>query len=255
MSDEYLNLNDELAKVAASKSVPVVTEQAEPTVESEPTTEPTEDEVLASEEPETEEAESEPAKHRSKAAEKRIAKLIKEREQLKGQLALLNNTKPVEIPTYNETDPNLPNPANYPDGENDLDYRLDVREYQRNEAKKTETFRTKLQEAMTTYPDLPDLIEADEAKTNATMISIIKDSSLSVELFYFLMSNPDISNKIAKLSPAMSAKELGKIEAKLEAKATTPTKTVPVKKPLPPPISPVKATKTTVVKQTKYTEY
>ncbi|MCI4436723.1 MAG: hypothetical protein JHC33_07960 [Ignisphaera sp.] len=272
MPTEYLDLNAELARVQAAKTAPEPTtdptpatnEEVETPVASEPTTEVLEvpevsdDETLVSDEivdPEP----TKPEDHRDRAAEKRIAKLIKEREQLKGKLSLYEQQ---QAPTY-ETSPepliidsNLPNPANYPDGEADLDYRLDVREYQREQVKKDQTFKEQIQSAFVKYPDLQGLIEADEAKTNPTMAQLIKESPVAVDLFHFLMANPDVSNKIAAMSPAQSAKEIGKIEVRLEekVKVTTPA---PVKKtPPPPPINPVKSsTSVAPSKQIKYTVY
>ena len=75
-------------------------------------------------------------------------------------------------------------------------------------------------------------------------------------MFHYLLANPDVSNKIAAMSPAQSAREIGKIEAKLEAKAQIKKVEPPVKKALPPPITPVKPSKTAnSVKQSKYTVY
>jgi len=268
MPSDYFDLDAEKAKVLAAKTAPepvpappappepvtsATNEEVETPVASEPTTEvaeiPTEgdiseDAVLASEEPVVD---SEPTKedHRDRAAEKRIAKLIKEREQLKGKLSLYEqqNQSPTTEAQFEPVaiDTNVPNPANYAEGADDLDYRLDLREYQREQIKKDQTFKEQIQTAFVKYPDLPGLIEADEAKTNPTMAQLIKESPVAVDLFHFLMSNPEMSNKIAAMSPAQSAREIGKIEAKLEDKAKV-TAPAPTKKTPPPaPISPIKS--------------
>lgn len=259
--------------------VPSVDDEEVQPVESEPTknvkiTENPDDEVdedtlLVSDESETP-SDPDPDKlksHRSKAAEKRIAKLVKEREQLKGQLALFQQVNQQQPVAQNPTlyDPSFPNPANYKDGENDLDYRLDVREYQRNKQKKDIEFKDAINNALDKYDDLADLIEADEAKASPVMIQIIKESPVSSDLFYYLMKNSEITNKIAEMSPTLAAKELGKIELKLETKAKLASKTDKsvVKEPaksnkqsLPAPINPVKSSNSNIkVKQSKYEVY
>jgi hypothetical protein len=281
MSGEIFDLNDQTKEQTSNDESVALEVQNE--VESDPTkpvtnevseSEPDEDAILANQEESEEadkddetksEAESDSAKHRSRAAEKRIAKLVKEREALRGQLALFQqqmtqgySQQEAYLPPA-ALDPSFPDPNKYPEGENDLDYKLDVREYQREQAKKDAEWKGKVKEAITKYPDLPELIEADEAKSNPTMVQLIKDSPVSVELFYHLMAHPEVSNKIADMSPAQSAREIGKIEARLEAekesKAKTTT-TAPVKKALPSPLSPVKPTKTAAIaKQADFSVY
>jgi len=277
MPTEYLDLNAELAKAQAAKTAPEVPATPDPTpatneevetpVASEPTTEVTEtpeselsDEEKALADDET--AASEPVKddHRDRAAEKRIAKLIKEREQLKGKLSLYeqqHQSTPEasqELPLIIDTD--VPNPANYVNGVDDLDYRLDLREYQREQVKKDQSFKEQIQSAFVKYPDLQGLIEADEAKTNPTMAALIKESPVAVDLFHFLMSNPDVSNKIAAMSPAQSAREIGKLEAKLEDKVKVTTPTPKKVTPPPAPINPVKSsTSVAPSNKLKYTVY
>lgn len=269
MSEDF-EMNTELSRIKEAGLNPGVPEEVQETVGSDPATEEvseddvSEDELLASDEDtEDEPTDSEPVKqegHRSKAAEKRIAKLVKEREQLKGQLALYQSQPQTQQPEYSPVqayDPNFPSPDNYPEGENDIDYRLDVREYQRAEIKKATEFQEKLKDSYNKYPDLPELIEADQSKTNATMVQLIKDSNVATDLFYYLMANPDISNKIAAMSPTASAREMGKIEMRLEEKVAVTKPTTPAKKLLPPPITPVKSTKAAVtsLKQSKYSVY
>ena len=126
MSSEYHNLGDKdkVEDVIEPSVVPEEVQNQE--TESDPVDEPEvseeEDAILASDElpeSEDEETESEPVKntHRSAAAEKRIAKLVKEREQLKGQLALYQQSQQgqEQVQPVIE-DLGLPNPENYPGG-------------------------------------------------------------------------------------------------------------------------------------------
>jgi len=285
MSSEYQDMSVILVKAKADKEAAQAAEVAEQArkaqeskeilksvvnepepVEPDTTTEEevSEDEALASDEETETQVEPEPTKQpRSKAAEKRIAKLVKEREQLKGQLALIQNNQQPSQPVQSQPidpvtiDPTFPNPANYRDGVNDLDYRLDIRDYQREQAKKDTNFKTAIKAAVEKYPDLPELIEEDASRTNATMAQMIKESPVSVDLFYYLMANPEVSNKIDDMTPTQSAKEIGKIEAKLEDKAKTATPSAKKAASLPAPITPIKSTKAagTSLKQTRYTVY
>jgi hypothetical protein len=275
MSNEYEDMNAVLAASKQAKETPVTTdtsvasEGVQDEVESDPTTQQVQSEeevdeeaALVADEDDTsaEQVESDPTTHRSKAAEKRIAKLVREREQLKGQLALYQaqpQTQQTNQQVAYVPDPNAPDPANYPAGVDDLDYRLDLREHQRAQIKKDQDFKAKIAEAIQKDPTLQELIAEDRAATNATMADLIKESDRGVELFSFLMANPDVSNKIAAMSPTQTAKEIGRIEAKLEekAKATSPTPSKKVVTP-PAPITPVKSSKTVTPKQTtRYTVY
>ena len=277
MSSEY----HELSEVMNKSKEPATTEpekSAEPEVQeavesdTTPTTPEVEEEVseeaalAESEEDTTTETPVEPesTQHRSKAAEKRIAKLIREREQLKGQLALYQQTtQPQEqVITQQEIDLNLPNPDNYALGTDDIDYRLDLREHQRNQLRKTQDFQARIAEAAKNDPELKEMMEEDVAThrtlpPNATTIELLKESPVSVELFRFLIANPDIANSISKMSPTQTAREIGKIEIKLEEKAkvtapSTTKKTVA----LPPPISPTKSSKAVTPKPSlKYSVY
>lgn len=281
MSSEILNLNDSDEVTNNEESV---ASEVQNEVESDPTkpvtpevseSEPDEDAILANQEESEEadseeetksEAESDPTKHRSRAAEKRIAKLVREREALRGQLALFQQQMAQGQYQQQEAyvpptvlDPNFPDPNNYPEGENDLDYKLDVREYQREQVKKDAEWKGKVKEAFTKYPDLPELIEADESKSNPTMVQLIKESPVAIDLFYHLMANPELSNKISAMSPAKSAREIGKLEAMLEEKAkpkAPAAPSTPKKAPLPPPITPVKPNKTAAIaKEADFTVY
>ena len=234
------NTMEQLSYSAVKANPEAYAETAEPKpVEPEPTPvveapvvevpeEETEDAALAAEEGAAEvppvtdpEASKEPKRDRS--AEKRIAKLVKEREQLKGQLDLV--LRQPQAPGTPQTpqpviDPEAPNPANYTD---ELDYKLDVRDYQRSKAKAEAEVVSKVQAAYDKYPDLADLVGGDESRSNATMTQIIKESAVFADLWHHLMSHPDEANRIAKLGPIQTAKEMGIIEHSLKVPVVSKT--------------------------------
>lgn len=69
-----------------------------------------------------------------------------------------------------------------------------------------------------------------------SMLEVILESEMGPEVAYHLAENVEVSEAIARMSPVAQAREIGRIEARLEAKA---------KAPPPPPVSkappPVKA--------------
>lgn len=239
----------------------------EPEVQAELETETTEDpdtlesEIAAADEEindelsdQSSDTESESAPHRSKAAEKRIKRLVAERNQLlqmlqsQQQLALRQSGQTQSVPQpepQQVVDPNAPNPANYT---NDVDYLVDVKFYQREQKVKLEQFQAKQAEMLKLHPEIPELVEESNAKlaqgirTNSPAIEqLIDESEQPVELWYYLLSHQDEAAQIATLSPLKAAKAVAKIEAQLQPQ-TQPTTT---KRQLPPPINPVRVSKAT----------
>jgi hypothetical protein len=212
--------------------------------------EKTDEEILAeSEASENEDPVSETDKHRSKAAEKRIARLIKKTHELEGQLSVYKQTnQPVyqpEIPEYQ--DPSFPNPANYPDGENDIDFKLDTREYQRSKQRAAEETAKKIQDAKAKYPDLEDLMEEHiNTPVSAVVIELLQNSDVFDASYHYLLANPDELAKLNRMTPLKAGKTFGLIEAKLMsdevAKTKKDTVEAPKKSTAPKPINPVKTT-------------
>jgi len=234
----------------------------------EPTGEELENQALAEEEPEEKPEPKKP--HRDLKAEARIAKLIKEREQLKGQLAAIRQSGHVPPPNAPiaqaaPVDPEAPNPANYPDGEKDIDYRVDVKFYQQEQRRKMESFERQKQEALMKHPDLPELLEMDSERVqsgiqtaNPTVFNLLMRSEVSGDLWHYLLANSDEAIRIAKMDPVSTAREIGKIEAKLMLPEPAQPAPAATKKPLPPPPKPVKTTKPNTVAGNKnfgFTEY
>lgn len=239
----------------------------------EPTAEEVENQALAEDDVE----EPKPTKpHRDLKAEARIAKLVKEREQLKGHLRALqeqtnrqaNPQQQQATPTANalphQIDPEAPNPANYPEGDKDIDYRVDVKFYAQNIQHKMVAFEKQKQEAIKKYSDLPELLAMDEERVqsgiptaNPTVVSLLTKSDIAGDLWHHLLSNPEEATRIARMDPVSTAREIGKLEAKLSMPEPPPAPVAP-KKALPAPITPVKTTKTNTVTGNKnfgFTEY
>ena len=66
------------------------------------------------------------------------------------------------------------------------------------------------------------------------MVEVTEDMDTGVDIRYHLGKNPDVADKIARMSPLAAARELGKIDAKLEYAKEQKGKTVS-SAPAPPP--------------------
>jgi hypothetical protein len=108
------------------------------------------------------------------------------------------------------------------------------REAERAEAERIESYHEREEEARNKYEDFEQVAYNPRLPITSVMAETIQASDIGPEVAYYLGSNPKEADRIARLSPFLQAKEIGKIEAKL---AENP----PVKKSssAPTPISPV----------------
>jgi len=95
--------------------------------------------------------------------------------------------------------------------------RTKAEEYSRQTLSKTEKMYA---EATTLSKDF-DRAAFDELPLTPTIAQAIIDSDIPAKIMVHLNSNPDEADRIARLSPARQAAEIGKMEAKL---ATSPAK-------------------------------
>jgi hypothetical protein len=171
-------------------------------------------------------------------------------------------TKPTDAPTL-PPDPNDPEPA----AEKYGDYvawqkdwmKWQIRQVKRQEAAAAvsaqrahaakaqhETFQSRVEAAKAEHADYEAVAFHKDLPVTVVMGDAIKDSELGASILYELGKNPDEAARIAKLSPVAQVRELGKIEARLEAakaaKADSseepPTKKLAISK-APAPIRPL----------------
>lgn len=83
------------------------------------------------------------------------------------------------------------------------------------------------------YEDFDDVVGDPSLPITEVMTMVIAESEIGADLAYWLGKNPNEAHRIAALPPVSVARELGKIEAKLQATPTAVTKA-------PPPITPAK---------------
>ena len=261
-SQGYEDMNTALtaAPVAETVETPEIPAPPETPVEVESTPEEVENAALAAEEtPETPEAapEADDHKQRNKAAEKRIADLIKQRSRLEGQVAALSQQRVIPPPPM--ADPMAPpDPKLYTD---EIDYKVDLKMWERDQKTKDEAFKAKQADAIVKHPDLPELIEADAARNaqgiptaNPTMVNLIKGSDIAGDLWHHLLAHPEMATRIARMDPINTALEIGMIKAQLTA-PPPPKPAEPKKAPLPPPLAPVKTGKSGGPPKSEFVEY
>lgn len=105
------------------------------------------------------------------------------------------------------------------------------------------------------YPDYGNLVFDKDLVLTQEMVDVIVLSDIAEDVLYYLGKNPDVSAAISELRPLLIAKEIGKLEMKLEAEKPKPNtsseeveekveKPAPVKRltKTPEPISPVHST-------------
>ena len=110
------------------------------------------------------------------------------------------------------------------------------RDRQKEQAQVVEAYSEREEKARDKYDDFEDVVYNPKLRITDVMAESIQSSENGPDLAYWLGSNPKEAERIARLSPILQAKEIGKIEVRL---ADNP----PVKKSTsaPTPISPVTA--------------
>lgn len=111
----------------------------------------------------------------------------------------------------------------------------------REQRSKTEReFRQRAEQALKDIPDFEDVIEAaGEVMISQAMGEAIQESPIGPRILYHLAKNATESARISALSASAAIREIGKLEARLEAEAIKPAPKAPEPSPTPEPIEPV----------------
>jgi hypothetical protein len=113
---------------------------------------------------------------------------------------------------------------------------LAQRDRQKEQAEIVEAYGEREEKARDKYDDYEDVVYNPKLRITDVMAETIQHSEIGPDLAYWLGSNPKEADRIARLSPIMQAREIGKIEVKL-----TDNPTVKKTTSAPTPISPVTA--------------
>jgi hypothetical protein len=91
-------------------------------------------------------------------------------------------------------------------------------------------------------PDFDDMVASSDVVVPDHVRDAIMDSENGAKLLYHLAENPEIAQKIAKLPPISALREIGKLEARFDAKPQETSAPV-AKSKAPEPIKPIRASK------------
>jgi hypothetical protein len=226
-------------------------------------TEPTEV-VEERSEPEIEKEQEEKPKANPKL-ERRFSEITKQREEarkeaqqerqareaLEARLAVLERQPAPQAPKVDEE----PQPSQFNDAfeyakalaEFTADQRIGEMRRQDAEAKQAqerqkviETWASKVQAAKASMPDFDDIVASSDVVVNDDIRDAILESDVGPQILYHLAENDDVAKRIAGLTPKQALREIGKLEARFEAKETKPEPTPITRSKAPAPIQPLR---------------
>ena len=226
-------------------------------------TEPTEE--VERSEPEIEEKEQEEKPKANPKLERRFSEITKQREEarkeaqqerqareaLEARLAALERQPAPQAPKVDEE----PQPSQFNDAfeyakalaEFTADKRIGEMRRQDAEAKEAverqkviETWASKVQQAKASLPDFDDIVASSSVVVNDDIRDAILESDVGPQILYHLAENDEIAEKIAGLNPKQALREIGKLEARFEAKETKSQAAPNVRSKAPAPIQPLR---------------
>jgi actin-related protein len=242
--------------LAESNSEPVAVEEAEPVAEEEQS-EPKEAEKEANQEGE---------RKQNPKLEKRFSEITKQREEarqeaqrerqarldLEQRLAALEQQKQPQQAVNVDQEPQ---PSQFADAfeyakalaEYSTEKALAERDRQVAQAKEQEaqqkiiqSWAQKVQEAKAELPDFDDLVASSDVVVNNAVRDAILESDVGPRILYHLAENNDLAKKIAGLSANAALREIGKLEARFEAKPEVKQTAPVVRSKAPAPIQPIR---------------
>jgi len=243
--------------LAESNSEPVAVEEAEPVAEEEQS-EPKEAEKEANQEGE---------RKQNPKLEKRFSEITKQREEARQEAqrerqarldleqrlaALEQNRQPEQQAVSIDQEPQ---PSQFSDAfeyakalaEYSTEKALAERDRQIAQAKEQEaqqkiiqSWAQKVQEAKAEMPDFDDMVASSDVVVNNAVRDAILESDVGPKILYHLAENNDLAKKIAGLSPNAALREIGKLEAKFEAKPEAEKIAPVVRSKAPTPIQPIR---------------
>jgi LysM repeat protein len=206
------------------------------------------------------------------AAEKRIAKLVAERNRereraafLEGQLAATKQAPATPAQPAVDAPPTPPDPSEHEGGEfgttfrqAELAYAADLGAWkvrqqlkadqeqatkatqEKTEQEKETALKAKLEEAEEEDPGVSDILKDPKLPLSRPMYDAIRESDLAPKLFRYLSDNRKEAEKIFFMTPAAAIRAVALIEAKLTAPPTAPAVKPTVVSQAPAPMTTVK---------------
>jgi hypothetical protein len=103
-----------------------------------------------------------------------------------------------------------------------------------------QSWAQKVQDAKAELPDFDDLVASSDVVVNNAVRDAILESDVGPRILYHLAENNDLAKRIASLSPNAALREIGRLEAKFEAKPETKQTAPVVRSKAPAPIQPIR---------------
>lgn len=229
--------------------------------------------VVEQSEPEEAEAEAkqEGERKQNPKLERRFSEITKQREEarkeaqterearqaLEARLAALeSNTQPKKAEFVDEK----PQPSQFSDAfeyaealaEYTADKRISEMKQQEAQAKEAEQrqkviteWTSKVEAAKQSLPDFDDIVASSDVVVNDDIRDAILESDVGPQILYHLAENDEVAKKIAGLSPKQALREIGKLEARFEAKPEAEKPAPIVRSKAPAPIQPIRGGKNT----------
>lgn len=91
------------------------------------------------------------------------------------------------------------------------------KQLQQQQMETIRNYEDREEEASERYPDFKQVVYNDQLAISEVMADTIRGSDIGPDIAYYLGSNPDQAKRIFGLPAHLQAKEIGKIEAKLES--------------------------------------
>lgn len=112
--------------------------------------------------------------------------------------------------------------------------KLAEREAQQQRKQVESGYEDRADEARAKYADYDEVAHGSHVRITPEMAEVIKASEVGPEVAYHLGKNPDEAARIARLSPLVQAREIGKIEATLVPNAPVVKKSSSAPEPIRP---------------------
>jgi len=101
-----------------------------------------------------------------------------------------------------------------------------------------ESWQTKLEKVKSEMPDYEDMVASSDVVVSDQVRDAILESDVGPRILYHLAENPEVAEKISKMSLVKALTEIGKIEARFEKPPEV--KPVVTRSNAPAPISPIR---------------
>ncbi|CAB4123383.1 hypothetical protein UFOVP42_48 [uncultured Caudovirales phage] len=184
---------------------------------------------------------------RAQDAEAKAAELENRLRELEGRVNPQQQQAPQPQPVYDEGKPSA---SQFDDAFEyaealarwSADNALRQRDAQDAQRRQQDSWNAKLEKAKAEYDDWDDVVPKSKVIVRDEIRDSILESDVGPQILYALASNDDFAKELAAMPVTKALKELGKLEAKFEAVAEKPVRTVqePVSRSkAPSPIKPL----------------